>query len=323
MEIDFPHGLSDFAVNGAIGKTMVLGGRWESAHKNQRQLDDLSSVLIREKGIGMAWKELNVSLLCRDFPKLKFIDVEYQQIDDLDWISHLECVEHIGVRCGSIKEEEYVLQARAGVRSVSVSGHESLLELIGKDTWLIKIERLRSTDLNFLARTRVQRVEIVRAPSLIQIDCLTKLLELCEVKIYAAPRLTDISPALVAPSIVSLTLQICKAIHAPTKPEKSNLQSLSLLDCGKITSVTWIDGLKNLESLRISGTTAIDGQVAFLNAMDNLKSVVVENKRHYDMKFSLPTASRLVLEGLTETKEETPRQASKDASTNSDGQIRS
>jgi hypothetical protein len=56
-----------------------------------------------------------------------------------------------------------------------------------------------------------------------------------------------------------------------------------------LTTARWIAMLPRVTYVRLSGTGVSDGQVAFLKGLKNIETLIVENRKHYDARFVLPS----------------------------------
>lgn len=281
---EFTHGLTDFGIAGSHGKTLVLGGRWFAHQKKERDLDQLESIVVRETGIGQPWKELNFNQLCEDFPDIQYIDIEYENIDNLDWVVGLSKLKHLGIRCKTLRKEN-VQRTALDLLSMDVTGHEALLSLNSPSVEILKVWGYKEESLNKIKSDRLRILDIIRAPKLISLQGLDEFESLSELSIYSAPKLYDFSSVATSQSLRKLSFQSCKSLEPPIGESGGPLTYLSLLDCGNISNVHWIGLFRALEYLRIGGTTVVDGKVEFLKQIPGIKTLFVENRRQYDCTF--------------------------------------
>jgi hypothetical protein len=285
---EFTHGLTDFGVAGTRGQTLVLGGQWFSSHKTERNLENLKSIVVREAGIKQAWGKLDFDKLCHDFPDIEYVDIEYEKVDNLGWLSKLQNLKHLGIRCKAIKEPLLKKTNLPFLQSMDITGHEVLISLIGSEVQALKIWGYKAENFEQFQCLNLRTLEVIRAPKLVSLDGLRELLCLVQLNIYSAPKLANFSSALSSRSLEKLSFHSCKSLNAPDAGAGESLIYLSFLDCGNLPIVDWIKRLKVLSQLRIGGTIVIDGKVDFLKSIHGIKKLHIENKKHYDGKFSNP-----------------------------------
>jgi hypothetical protein len=286
---EFTHGLTDFGIAGSRGQTLVLGGQWFSSHKTERDFENLKSVVVREAGIGQAWERLDFDKFCHDFPNLEYIDIEYEKVDNLDWLSKLQNLKHLGIRCKAIKEPLLKQTNLPLLESMDITGHEVLISLIGSEVQALKIWGYKAENFEQFQCSNLRTLELIKAPKLASLNGLRELLRLVELNISSAPKFANFSSALSSCSLEKLSFQSCKSLDAPETGEGESLTYLSFLDCGNLTTVNWIKRLKVSGKLRIGGTGVTDGKVDFLKFIHGISKLHIENKKHYDGKFSNPT----------------------------------
>jgi hypothetical protein len=283
---EFTHGLTDFGIAGSRGQTLVLGGQWFSSHKTERDFENLKSVVVREAGIGQAWGKLDFDKLCHDFPNLEYVDIEYEKIDNLNWISKLQNLKHLGIRCKAVKDSRLKQGKLPLLESIDITGHEVLISLINSEVQALKLWGYKGENLEQIQCSNLRTLEFVRAPNLASLNGLHQFSRLTELNIYSAPKLTDFASALLSRSLEKLFFQSCKSLSNSGVGTGESLSYLSFLDCGQLPSINWIKNLEVLEQLRIGGTVVTDGKVNFLKSIKNLEKLHIENKKKYDGDFS-------------------------------------
>jgi hypothetical protein len=171
---EFTHGLTDFGVAGSRGRTLVLGGQWLSSHKTGRDFENLKSVVVRETGIGQAWGKLDFDKLCNDFPNLEYVDIEYEKIDNIDWLSKLQNLKHIGIRCKAIRESQTKQTKFTLFESMDITGHKLLISLVSSEVQVLKVQGYKEDNLEQLNCPNLRSLAFTRAPNLVDLDGLDR-----------------------------------------------------------------------------------------------------------------------------------------------------
>lgn len=285
--MEFPHGLSDFGIAGSIGKTLVMGGAWHGLHADARDLSGVESVLIRESGAFVPWKTLNVEQMLETLTEVKHVDVEYDDVDDLLWLRPAsDKLRHIGVRCKKVKSSKPIGVQFPVLKSLDVSGQDSLLELIGPDVTTLRVWNFRAKDLNPLTSKALRKLWITTARNLVDISAVRLMHELQQFSVYAAPKLEDIHCALGHPTIEELEFRTCRQLRMPDRVDAPlNIRALVLNECDDVGTILALRHATLMDELRLTGTWVSDGNVAFLRKLPMLRTLAIQDKSHYDEHF--------------------------------------
>lgn len=283
---DHAHGFVDFGVAGSTGPTLVLGGPWDHAHGQGRDLQGIRSLLVRQEGVRADWKSLNVEQLLRDLPNLTYVDIEVDFVDDLSWLNSVPNLEHFGLRCKKIRNSKVVLPPVIP-RSLHLTGHDCLLKLVRGGVECLRVVGYRGRSLDDLIVPSLTTLEINRARMLEGIDAVRNSTAIKCIDIYSAPCLISISPALMG-SVEYVRFSSCHSIKMPTQGVVNpHLKTLELVDCGDVGSLKILSNSFELERVQLSGTFVFDGAVEFLRQLPRLRDIRVQHQKNYDYKFDI------------------------------------
>ena len=106
-----------------------------------------------------------------------------------------------------------------------------------------------------------------------------------DLSITLARRLTSLEGLQQLAALDSLEVANCKAIRSlGPVAELPSLTRLNFSDCGEVESLTPLKGNTSLEEISFWGSTVIkDGNISVLRTLPNLRTVVFQNRRHYDL----------------------------------------
>jgi len=105
---------------------------------------------------------------------------------------------------------------------------------------------------------------------------------LTELSVCNAPKLSDVSALRALATIRALTLEGCKRLeNATDNIQHLPLVELSLIKCGAIPSVSFVQRLHELRSLILLDTNVVDGDMSILLAHPMLEHVAFNKKKHF------------------------------------------
>jgi len=105
---------------------------------------------------------------------------------------------------------------------------------------------------------------------------------LSELSVCNAPNLSDVSALRALATIHALTFEGCKRLENATDYiQHLPLVELSLIKCGAIPSVSFVQQLHELRSLILLDTNVVDGDMSILLAHPTLEHVAFNKKKHF------------------------------------------
>lgn len=161
---------------------------------------------------------------------------------------------------------------------------DTLKNLLHLDLWYYKPQ---SRDLrDFIRFDQLANLTLVMA-TVDSLDGMEQLSALKEMKIANNRALKRFfsRPELSRLEVVDLWIESCKKMELETLPRMESLKQLRLISMGKIPSLKNIlPRFPNLESLNLTDSELINGDIHYLLDFPSIKHIRIDNKKHYSLK---------------------------------------
>jgi hypothetical protein len=153
-----------------------------------------------------------------------------------------------------------------------------------KSLWELDISDMKKVPiLDISELTQLRRFWVTRASGLKGI-IFPEENRLTDVALRKIASLQTVHSWTYAESLTRLRLTQCHRLDVSTVAGARNLKELDLSNMATINSLKFIEDLKLLERLGLSGSTQIeDGDLIFLTTLPNLRSATFPPKRHYNL----------------------------------------
>ena len=258
-------------------------GPWSSSHSAHRDLSQIEGLIVRSRGINRPWKELNFDTLVSDFPKLRFVDIEYDDTVDLSALAGLKVLEVLRVHVKKLRRPmpttpETLVQAnliwRGGMDSV----------LFASSLRNLDIARYPFQNLQPLQRlSRLETLQIYIASDLTSLCGIEAMRVLERLAIESARKLTLEQRPIASQSLTDIYLQNCPQISSlKTLASMPRLQTVLIGDCKRVDSLYPLRALKDLKRLEILATRIEDRRTCFISELKSVVDVNIEDRSGYD-----------------------------------------
>lgn len=103
---EFTHGIDHIGNNGAA-PILVIGKDVCEQDFIARDLSDIQGIYIRHRGLdsGVQWRDLNIELLGKKFPRLRYLYIEFGDSCDVSDFGDQPLVEHLTLICPKLKQK--------------------------------------------------------------------------------------------------------------------------------------------------------------------------------------------------------------------------
>lgn len=226
---EFTHGIDHIGRNG-FAPILVIGKNVCEQDFITRDLSDIQGIHISHRGLddGVQWHDINVELLGKKFPQLRYLHIEFGSSCDVSDFGDQPLVEHLTLICPKLKQKHVRPQfQKAQIIELQIPT-EYFADLISNRVEELTLYRPKISTLNELPpRQTLRKLKVVLARNLKNLQGIENLSNLASATFSDCPNLVEIG----------------------NQYEKSCIREMSLFGCKKLRS---IEGLAQAQSLEKS-----------------------------------------------------------------------
>lgn len=223
---EFTHGIDHVGKNG-FAPILVIGKEICEQDFIERDLSDIQGIDIRQRGldIGVRWQDLNIGLLGKKFPRLRYLHIEFGDQCDLSEFGNQPLIEDLTLICPKLKQKIDQLQfqnARKSKIQIPVQYFSNLIS------------------------SNIEELELVRS-KIFTLEELPQRRLLSKLRVVFARNLENLRGIENFPALIDSTFTDCpNLIEVGDNFQDSSIRQIWLAGVKKLRS---IDGLVNARSL--------------------------------------------------------------------------
>ncbi|MDP5138257.1 hypothetical protein ORJ04_20110 [Rheinheimera baltica] len=219
--------------------------------------------------------------------KIKIISINTSKVD---WqgLHHCDLVEQLIFP--DVMKNTIDFSIFKNLKRLWIDGREKNIEQVLSLTSLqdLRIANWQGSDLSALRQlTNLVCLELVDARKLQSLDGIGVLEKLHQLQLVCCSKLADISELTTLCSLQMLQIDSCKKIEfAADYAMLENLKYLCIWGQKQLVSLQPFMRCNALEILKVSDLRVLDGQVACIQQLPNLKKLILQQKKDYDADLS-------------------------------------
>jgi hypothetical protein len=263
-----------------LGQCLVLTAPW---HNEFAELMLSQGITVLRLSSSAGWKEHDISFVANlDF--LTGIEVYSWNVKDVSPIFQNTGLRYVGIQC----DISYIADFKT-LKNLEICKLTWRPKVIGLET-CVKLRHLNISDypnedlINLASLIRLERLQI-SSSKLISLNGIESMSLLKVFDAAICRKLTDISSLAACTALEVMEFHSCKQFsELPKNICTDNLREVTLVDCGKVKSLSPLVNCKNLRKLRFIGDTSIlDGNLDFLLKHPSIRDVWYAKKSHYSV----------------------------------------
>lgn len=191
---EFTHGIDHIGKNG-VAPILIVGKEVCEQDFIERDLSAIQGIFIRHRGLdkGVKWQDLNIELLGKRFPNLRYLYIEFGDLCDVSGLGSQPAVEDLTLICPKLKQRvdrPQFQNARQAEMQIPTQYLEHLVPL--------KIEKLKlfrpkfSTLGELPPRLLLAELRVVYARNLETLNGLENFPDLAYVNFFGCPNLVEL-----------------------------------------------------------------------------------------------------------------------------------
>ena len=271
--------------SGNWGKQFIISQRVNSSLVRLMQNEHVGHVVLL--GLWVA-KNIDLSFL-RELPELRAIGIS--SYEPIDWrpLQTLHQLEHLSLTTKAVSPQPIDFTKFSNLRECELSWHSQWSSVLQAST----IRHLAIEDSK-----KVASFDLTKLPSLneffaVRCNGLRELVfersqRLRSLKIARCRSFCNVTPRKAIADLEFLYLEAWSRFDLNTIGKMKSLRRLWLNALGKIPSIRFLKGCKNLQRLMFHfGTNVLDGDLAVLQELPHLRKATYDRtKRHYHPKYA-------------------------------------
>jgi hypothetical protein len=198
----------------------------------ERDLSAIQGIFIRHRGLdmGVKWQDLNIELLGKKFPKLRYLHIEFGDQCDVSGLGVQPAVKDLTLLCPKLKQKKDFPQFQ--------NAQQAEIQIPTKY-------------LKSLVPLKVEKLELFR-PKFVALDELPPRQQLAELRVVYARNLETLRGLEKFPELAKAAFCDCpNLVETGEVFEKSEIQDIWLSGVQKLRNIADLAKAKSLEKVRI------------------------------------------------------------------------